>query len=236
MLRQHLVLPMWRLRLRPRAADRRQVPMERDRKVPELGGVLPSLGTIALRSRTSSQKSSTKTCRRKLHYRLIHFFKQFYFNPVEPYRNNVLFLDLGLRGLINLGSTCFMNCIVQALIHTPLLRDYFLSDRHNCPQPNRCLVCEVSSLFQEFYSGNKAPLSLHKLLHLIWTHARHLAGYEQQDAHEFFIATLDVLHRHCQQYSSVPLLVKDNPHHCNCIIDQIFTGGLQSDVVCQSCK
>ena len=27
-----------------------------------------------------------------------------------------------------------------------------------------------------------------------------------------------------------------NEHHCNCIIDQIFTGGLQSDVVCQSCK
>jgi len=33
---------------------------------------------------------------------------------------------------------------------------------------------------------------------LVWTHARHLAGYEQQDAHEFFIATLDVLHRHCK--------------------------------------
>lgn len=140
----------------------------------------------------------------------------------------------GLRGLINLGSTCFMNCIVQALIHTPLLRDYFLSDRHHCPQPNRCLVCEVSHLFQEFYSGSKAPLTLHKLLHLIWTHARHLAGYEQQDAHEFFIATLDVLHRHCE--AAPPILVKDNPHHCNCIIDQIFTGGLQSDVVCQACK
>ena len=50
----------------------------------------------------------------------------------------------------------------------------------------------------QFYSGNKAPLTLHRLLHLIWTHARHLAGYEQQDAHEFFIATLDVLHRHCR--------------------------------------
>jgi ubiquitin carboxyl-terminal hydrolase 22/27/51 len=33
---------------------------------------------------------------------------------------------------INLGNTCFMSCIVQTLIHTPLLRDYFLSDRHDC--------------------------------------------------------------------------------------------------------
>ncbi|XP_052869673.1 ubiquitin carboxyl-terminal hydrolase nonstop isoform X2 [Anopheles cruzii] len=169
--------------------------------------------------------------------------------------------SIGLRGLLNLGSTCFMNCIVQALIHTPLLRDYFLSELHECTTKNsaKCLVCEVSRLFQEFYSGARGPLSLHRLLHLIWNHARHLAGYEQQDAHEFFIATLDVLHRHCKismtelaanaaaaasgsstgaAGSSAPRAPQPdpNPAQCSCIIDQIFTGGLQSDVVCQACN
>lgn len=53
---------------------------------------------------------------------------------------------------MNLGNTCFMSCIIQALIHTPLLRDYFLADKHVChfqDEPSTCLVCEMSSLFQE---------------------------------------------------------------------------------------
>uniref|UniRef100_A0A671LSC8 Ubiquitin carboxyl-terminal hydrolase n=1 Tax=Sinocyclocheilus anshuiensis TaxID=1608454 RepID=A0A671LSC8_9TELE len=140
---------------------------------------------------------------------------------------------IGLRGLINLGNTCFMNCIVQALTHTPLLRDFFLSDRHKCEmQSNSCLVCEMSQLFQEFYSGHRSPHIPFRLLHLVWTHARHLAGYEQQDAHEFLIAALDVLHRHCKDDNGKKA---NNPNHCSCIIDQIFTGGLQSDVTCQVC-
>ena len=52
--------------------------------------------------------------------------------------------------------------------------------------------------FDQFYSGLRSVHIPYRLLHLVWTHARHLAGYEQQDAHEFFIAALDVLHRHCK--------------------------------------
>ena len=59
-------------------------------------------------------------------------------------------------------------------------RDYFLSDRHICPLNNnggdgtqgtneqQCIVCEMSRLFQEFYSGGKSPLVPHVLLHMTW--------------------------------------------------------------------
>ncbi|MCP9261448.1 Ubiquitin carboxyl-terminal hydrolase 22 [Dirofilaria immitis] len=141
----------------------------------------------------------------------------------------------GLRGLVNLGNTCFMNCIIQAIVHTPHLKDYFLTDQHHCASSSshskaQCLMCELANTFQEFYKGDVTPYKPNRFLNLVWTHARHLAGYEQQDAHEFFIAALDVLHRHSGS-SSLP----STPNECNCIIDWIFTGKLQSDLTCSIC-
>lgn len=53
------------------------------------------------------------------------------------------------------------------------------------------------------------------------------ARYSQQDAHEFFLALLDGLHVHLGGAPSGPPGVS-----ASTIIQQIFTGALQSDVTC----
>ncbi|KAK8843445.1 hypothetical protein IAR55_007102 [Kwoniella newhampshirensis] len=161
----------------------------------------------------------------------------------------------GLRPLLNLSQTCFLSAILQSLIHNPLLKAYFLSDRHNrhvCPNGSKglavgkpflgveagssssvgndrergCMCCEMDRAFEEFYNDDKSPFGPITMLYAMWHASAELEGYGQQDAHSFFLAALDQIHAHAKgQLSS-----------CNCIAHQTFAGSLLSSVTCSSCS
>lgn len=104
---------------------------------------------------------------------------------------------MGLRGMRNMGATCFMTVVLQCLVHNPFLRNYFISGLHvPCSpfQASRCLACHMDAVIRSMFSGDETPYSPHAFLYTIWTQFEHLAGYRQQDAHEFLVALLDGLH------------------------------------------
>ncbi|WWD21030.1 hypothetical protein CI109_105511 [Kwoniella shandongensis] len=161
----------------------------------------------------------------------------------------------GLRPLLNLSQTCFLSAILQSLIHNPLLKAYFLSDKHNrhvCPNGSKglavgkpflgmetvsgagvggdrergCMCCEMDKAFEEFYNDDKSPFGPITMLYAMWHASAELEGYGQQDAHSFFLAALDQIHAHAKgQLSS-----------CNCIAHQTFAGSLLSSVTCSACS
>ena len=135
----------------------------------------------------------------------------------------------GLRGLCNMGATCFMNTILQTLIHNPMMKAYFLSGMHvakDCGVKS-CLACEMDGLFCQVYSTtDRSPYCPTSFLFNMWISQKHLAGYSQQDAHEFFISVLNEMHNNCG----------GREEGCNCIVHQTFGGILQSDVTCTACS
>ncbi|KAH9958065.1 hypothetical protein BC827DRAFT_1222024 [Russula dissimulans] len=164
--------------------------------------------------------------------------------PREPYQswkpeekdilllNNTIPLPCqGQRGLLNLGQTCFLNATLQALLHNPLLRNYFLGDKHNprwCKNKEDCACCELDRLFSATYISPPQPaFGPTALLATTWRAAGSLAGYAQQDAHECLIALLNAAHASARGST----LLK-----CNCIVHSTFGGLLQSDMRCPRCN
>ncbi|EPQ27415.1 uncharacterized protein PFL1_04953 [Pseudozyma flocculosa PF-1] len=140
------------------------------------------------------------------------------------------------RGLRNMGATCFMNVIIQAFLHNPLLRNFFLSDRHNpalCTNSRACLACEMDKIFSEFYSSSpdKGPHGPTSFLYCMWLdqNSGELSQAGQHDAHELFISALNGVHgaltSRSLERSLLPAFPYDDENACSLLFDHYEGSG-----------
>lgn len=138
----------------------------------------------------------------------------------------------GLRGLVNMGNTCYMSCVLQALVHNSRLQTFFLfeTQESQCQCCNTafltqqehgiCLAHELKNLFTVCLSHQngrgRGPLVPHSMLYTTWKLIGPMAGYGQQDAHELLLFLLDGLSQ------------------CG-LTDEVFRGTLCSDIACATC-
>ncbi|NXK90419.1 UBP42 hydrolase, partial [Formicarius rufipectus] len=136
-------------------------------------------------------------------------------------------------GLYNLGSTCYINVILQCLTYTPPLANYLLSSQHNqiCHHQGFCMMCIMEEHVRKvLYSSVSAiqPRAVIKNLKFIGEFKPDKPG----DAYEFLCCTLSAMQRACLSGSRD----LDISSQATTIIHQIFGGFLRYRVTCLSCQ
>lgn len=117
----------------------------------------------------------------------------------------------GLVGLRNLGNTCYMNSIIQCLLHTHYLHEVFsnpkkLTDEINSNSRLRGeLAFKFGELVREFKSSPSfSSVSPYEIKRLIGRFAPQFSGYDQEDAAEFLRTILDALNQDLNRVSGKP--------------------------------
>lgn len=158
--------------------------------------------------------------------------------------------SLGLRGFINMGSTCFMSAVLQCTVHNPFIKNYYFSGSHlNCEKgPGECLSCALNDIIKEFYTSNEiigyGPVDF---LTSSWKVKKSLAGYSEQDAHEFWQFLIHQIHKSDNTSSKFSKNKESTPSfddkskgtnedfECDCITHKTFAGKLNSTLHCKDC-
>ena len=156
--------------------------------------------------------------------------------------------DKPIRGLRNLGSTCFMNSVLQCLSHTLPLRQFYVSDEYKQFLNNRGDLSDAFKLVMVDLWGTTlryyiAPRELKRQMGKV---APRFVGYSQQDAHEFMRFLLNELHEEINRASvegrKSPADNETLEEACaryltweDSRISELFGGMLRSDVYCSVC-
>ncbi|CDY12161.1 BnaC04g11910D [Brassica napus] len=138
----------------------------------------------------------------------------------------------GVRGLVNLGNTCFFNSVLQNLLSLDRLRDRLFKEDQSCGGP---LVSSLKKLFTEAASEAglfNSVINPWDFFGTLCSKAPQFRGYQQHDSHELLRCLLDGLSieetslrkKHDGDESEKPTLV-----------DSVFGGEVSSTISCLEC-
>ncbi|XP_012599967.2 ubiquitin carboxyl-terminal hydrolase 35 [Microcebus murinus] len=147
--------------------------------------------------------------------------------------------DTGKIGLINLGNTCYVNSILQALFMASDFRHCVLRLTENNSQP---LMTKLQWLFAFLEHSQRPAISPENFLSASWT--PWFSPGTQQDCSEYLKYLLDRLHeeektgtRICQKLkqSSSPSPPEEPPSPSSTSVERMFGGKIVTRICCLCC-
>ncbi|GFO38740.1 ubiquitin carboxyl-terminal hydrolase 36 [Plakobranchus ocellatus] len=137
-------------------------------------------------------------------------------------------------GLVNMGNTCFFNSTLQCLTYTAPLVNYCFSNDHKqkCTKNGFCMMCEIQNHIRTSLDCGGKSIKPHSILQKLRCIAKHMKWGRQEDAHEFLRFVVDHLQQACLNgHAKLDRFSKETT-----VINQIFGGYLQSQVICLRCQ
>ncbi|CAE6510721.1 unnamed protein product [Rhizoctonia solani] len=140
-------------------------------------------------------------------------------------------------GFNNLGNTCFLNSVLQCLLHTPPLLNILFAHQHD--KTGFCMICLLRDLSRASFFNKKRGTGM--IINNLAKIAKGMRPGRQEDAHEFLRYSVDALQRsalaiHSSTSSKYPHPNKI-PHALaeTSWVHAIFGGRLRSRVSCRTC-
>ncbi|GMH10708.1 hypothetical protein Nepgr_012549 [Nepenthes gracilis] len=139
-------------------------------------------------------------------------------------------------GLLNCGNSCFANVVLQCLVHTRPLLAYLLEKGHRrgCRRNEWCFFCELQT-HAERASQSQHPFSPINILSRLPSLGGNLGYGKQEDAHEFMRFAVDTMQSLCLDECGGEKLLHPKSQETT-LIQHIFGGQLQSQVICTQCN
>ena len=141
------------------------------------------------------------------------------------------------QGLYNQGNTCYLNSILQCLLHIPLLSQYILTSSSSNPSTSTRTIFDIYQKFVIEYWNNtsRKALSPRLLYQNIRRIGKHLRPARQEDAHEFLRLLLDCIHEEILKAKGI----KSSPNNVKLqnttLICRMFGGYLRNELCCSLC-
>ncbi|KAG8487800.1 hypothetical protein CXB51_018629 [Gossypium anomalum] len=137
-------------------------------------------------------------------------------------------------GLLNCGNSCFANVVLQCLASTRPLVAYLLEKGHQKERNDWCFLCELQTHFERS-SQSLHPFSPTNILSRLPNIGGNLGYGRQEDAHEFMRFAIDTMQSVCLDEFGGEKAV-DHSSQETTLIQHIFGGHLQSQVICTNCN